>query len=148
VPDDLRTGYSTILDLMQHPAPQVPSAMRHYDLTIRDYVGLFRIGVWQHEHGRTQRVRVNLTVTVEHPKRPFSDDLGTVVSYEYLINGIRALQTSEHIQLVEVLAEQLMRLCLSDPRAVHARVQVEKLDIVPESAGVGIVIEGGREGLT
>ena len=146
MPDDLRTGYATILDLMQHPVPSVPSATRYYDLTIRDYVGPFRIGVWNHEKGRTQRVRVNLTVTVEHPGRAFTDDLGTVVSYDYLIDGIRALQTSEHIQLVEVLAEQLMRLCMSDPRAVRARVQVEKLDIVPESAGVGIVIEDSREG--
>lgn len=145
MPDESQSGYSSIMNVLRPPPPRTAAVMRRYDLVLRDYVGDFRIGVWDHEKTRTQRVRVSLTVTVEVPNRPFVDDLDAVVSYEYLIQGVEAFTRSPHIQLLEVLAEKLLALCLSPPQAVFARVQVEKLEIVPRAAGVGVVLTGARD---
>ncbi|WP_372395783.1 dihydroneopterin aldolase [Azospirillum sp. HJ39] len=153
MPDDTQSGYRTIMNVLRPAAPAnaaptnaapTNTAMRRYDLVLHDYVGDFRIGVWDHEKTGTQRVRVNLAVTVEVPNRPFVDDLDAVVSYEYLIHGVEAFARSPHIQLLEVLAEKLLALCLSPPQAVSARVQVEKLEIVPRATGVGVVLTGTR----
>lgn len=144
MPDQSQSVYSSIMNVLR-PPPRTAALMRRYDLVLRDYVGDFRIGVWDHEKARTQRVQVSLTVTVKVPNRPFVDDLDAVVSNEYLIGGVEAFTQSPHIQLLKVLAEKLLALCLSSPQAVFARVQVEKLEIVPQAAGVGVVLTGARE---
>ncbi len=115
-----------------------------YDITLRDYIDQFRIGVWDDEQGRRQRVRINARLTLPWPAHPLNDRLDAVLSYDFLITGIRALRDGEHVHLVETLAERVLTLCFSDPRVVKASVQIEKLDIVPESAGVGVVIERSR----
>lgn len=120
------------------------SRVHYYDITLRDYVDQFRIGVWGSEIGRRQRVRINVCLTLPWPEAPLTDDLDGVLSYDFLIDGIRALRDGEHVHLVETLADRILALCFSDPRVTKARVQVEKLDVVPESGGVGVVIERSR----
>ena len=127
------------------PFRPAASRVQLYDITLRDYVDQFRIGVWDSEKGRRQRVRINLCLTLPWPDRAPSDDLDAVLSYDFLIEGIRALRDGEHIQLVETLADRIIALCFSDPRVVKARVQIEKLDVVAESGGIGVVIERSRE---
>ena len=129
--------------------PYVPfrpavSRVQYYDITLRDYVDQFRIGVWGSEKGRRQRVRINVCLTLPWPERPLTDDLDEVLSYDFLIDGIRALRDGEHVHLVESLADRILTLCFSDPRVTKARVQIEKLDVVPESGGVGVVVERSR----
>ena len=133
-------------DALLSYVPFRPAAdhVRHYDITLRDYVDQFRIGVWGHEKGRRQRVRINVCLTLPWPEQPLTDDLDQVLSYDFLIDGIRALRDGEHIHLVESLADRIAALCFTDPRVVKARVQVEKLDVVPESGGVGVVLERSR----
>lgn len=118
---------------------------------VRDLVMEARIGVYAHEHGRTQRIRVNLDLAVEDDgARAVSrravgrDDLSRVVDYEQLVNATRDLIASGHVQLVETLAERLAELCLADRRVAIARVSVEKLDVFPEAASVGVEIERRR----
>lgn len=120
--------------------------VQHYDITLRDFVDLFRIGVWDSEKGRRQRVRINVCLTLPWPDHALTDDLDEVLSYDFLIEGIRALRDGGHIQLVETLAARIVALCFADPRVVKVRVQIEKLDVVPESGGVGVVLERSRRG--
>ena len=42
---------------------------------------------------------------------------------------------------VETLAERIAEQCLADPRVQLARVRVEKLDVFPDAASVGVEIE-------
>jgi dihydroneopterin aldolase len=113
-------------------------------ILVKDLVLDFRIGVHAHEHLAPQKVRVNLELQVRPHNGPESDDIGDVLSYEDILNGIKAIATGRHINLVETLAEQIADLCLSDPRAVRARVRIEKLEIEPAAAGVGVEIERRR----
>jgi len=110
-------------------------------LLVRDLVLAARIGVHPHEHRAPQRVRLNLDLAVAESGEPPGDDLAEVVDYEALIERVRRLVASRHVKLVETLAEQVAALCLDDPRVRSARVRVEKLDVIPDAAAVGVEIE-------
>ncbi|GAN81910.1 dihydroneopterin aldolase [Acidocella aminolytica] len=115
---------------------------------VRDLLLDAQIGVYAHEHGRTQRVRVNLDLAVEDDgaaniSRPAvgADDLGRVVDYDTVINAVRQIIAAGHVQLVETLAERVAEACLANPRVRVARVMVEKLDVIADAASVGVEIE-------
>jgi dihydroneopterin aldolase len=122
---------------------------------IRDLVLDAAIGVYAHEHDRTQRIRINLELAIEDeaalaPTRQLSragvgrDDLARVVDYEQIVIATRATVSAGHVQLVETLAERLADLCLTDHRVLAARVTVEKLDVFPDAASAGVQIERRR----
>jgi dihydroneopterin aldolase len=121
------------------PIAGAAKGTRH--LLVRDLVLAARIGVHLHEHGAPQRVRLNLDLEVAGSGAPPADDLAQVVDYEALIERVRRLVASRHVNLVETLAEQVAALCLDDPRARSVRVRVEKLDVIPDAAAVGVEIE-------
>ena len=45
---------------------------------------------------------------------------------------------------METLAERIATLCLREARIERVRVRVEKLDVYPEAASVGVEIERDR----
>lgn len=115
---------------------------------IKDLVLEAQIGVYASEQGRTQRIRVNLELAVEdmpllNLSRPAvgADDLGRVVDYDIVITAVREIIASGHVQLVETLAERIAEAGLCDPRVRRIRVCVEKLDVYPDAASVGVEIE-------
>lgn len=111
-----------------------------FHILVRDLVLNCRIGVHPHEMHAPQRVRLNIDMSVELPAGPLADDIANVMSYEDVIAGVKALLGAGHINLVETLAERVAQLCLADPRVADVRVRVEKLDVYPEAAAVGIEI--------
>lgn len=113
-------------------------------ILIRDLMIATRIGVHPHEYDVPQRVLINIALDVTTNPAPLSDDLSHVISYEGIIGSIKALATAGHINLVETLAERIAQICLKSPLAVRACVRVEKLDIEPDAAGVGVEVERGR----
>jgi dihydroneopterin aldolase len=121
-------------------------ATRH--MFIRDLVLSAAIGVYAHEHGVTQRIRINIDLAVADDGASKmsraavgADDLGRVVDYEAIVTGTRAIVAAGHVQLVETLAERLAESCLADPRILAVRVQVEKLDVFPDAGAVGVAVE-------
>lgn len=112
-------------------------------LLIKDLVLRARIGIHPHER-EPQRVRINAEIEIRGGARPQGDDITQVVSYEDLVARIKDLVAAGHINLVETLAERVAEVCLADPRAVSARIRVEKLDVEPDAAAVGIEIERVR----
>ena len=125
------------------PSPSAaPSARRC--LLIRDLVLPCSIGVHEHERHDTQRVRINLRVEVTDDERPIDDSIANVVSYETIVDGIRAIVAGGHINLVETLADRIVALCLANRRVSSVRVRVEKLDLYPDAGGVGVEVERSR----
>jgi dihydroneopterin aldolase len=121
-------------------------ATRH--MFVRDLILPASIGVYPHEHGALQRVRINLDLAITDDgaarlsRAPVgADDLARVVDYEVIVNRARAITAAGHVQLVETLAERLAEACLTDPRILAIRVRVEKLDIFPDAASAGVEIE-------
>ena len=124
-------------------------ALRH--VFLRDLTLDAAIGVYASEHGRQQRIRINVDLAVEDDgARPLSrapvgrDTLSRVVDYGAVAERVRAIVTAGHVRLVETLAERIAESCLEDRRVAAARVRVEKLDILPDAASVGVEIERRR----
>lgn len=117
-----------------------------WSIFVRDLVVGCEIGVHPHERGRKQRVRINVEVevSVDGTERPVDDDIGRVMSYEKIVDGIRAIVARGHINLVETLAERIAALCLKNRRALAVRVRVEKLGVYEDAASVGCELERRR----
>jgi dihydroneopterin aldolase len=136
---------------MNEPTPFRPRLQASADpsyrrVFVRDLVLPCAIGVHAHEQDAPQRVRVNVDLMVREDNRTLRDRIENVVSYEQIVDGVRALTAEGHINLVETLAERIAGLCLADGRVSRVRVRVEKLDIYAEAASVGVEIERVRGG--
>jgi dihydroneopterin aldolase len=155
--DDIPASPPYILFLAQGTPPKVPTmpqpenisslkiadaahAIRH--VFVHDLVLEAHIGVYAHEQNRTQPIRVNVDLTVFEAAH--SDSLANVVCYETVVNDIKAIVASGHLNLVETLAEQIAGQCLKDERVSVARIRVEKLAAIPEAASVGVEIERAK----
>jgi 7,8-dihydroneopterin aldolase/epimerase/oxygenase len=110
-------------------------------ILVHDLILPCEIGVYPHEHGKKQRVRIDLSLDIADGDRPIEDKLPATVSYGDIIDRIRELAGRGRINLVETLAERVAALCLADRRVRSARVRVEKLDIYPDGTIVGVEIE-------
>jgi dihydroneopterin aldolase len=133
-------------------APEVVRPLRIADakkgvrhLFVHDLVLPSRVGVHQHERENDQPVRINVDLSVAEGEEPTGDRITDVVCYEGLIDGIRRIISAGHVTLVETLAENIADMCLGDARVLGARVRIEKLNIFPEAAGVGVEIERVRQ---
>ena len=111
---------------------------------VRDLVIPALIGIHKHERDGQQNIRVNLDMEVPEAKSPIQDRLSDVVCYEEIVDSIRGIVVSGHINLVETLAEKIAARILTDQRIKCVRVRIEKLDIFPDASSVGIEIERSR----
>ncbi|HEX7776906.1 MAG TPA: dihydroneopterin aldolase [Parvibaculum sp.] len=115
-------------------------AIRH--VFVRDLLLDAHIGVYAHEQGRTQPIRVNVDLTVSEAAH--GDDLARVVNYKTVVDNIKALVDSGHLNLVETLAEHIAAQCLEDERVTVARIRIEKLAAIPNAESVGVEIERAK----
>ena len=107
---------------------------------VRDLVIACSIGVHGHERRASQRVRINVDLDVGAPAGDAGDSLANAVDYERVVDGVRAIAGGGHINLVETLAERIADFCLADARVLAVRVRVEKIDVFPDAASVGVEI--------
>lgn len=118
---------------------QLPDRPALDKVCVRDLVLSARIGLWAEEQGITQRVRFTVELSV-YPAPRVAEDFDAVISYDFIIDGIKKILDEGHVLLVETLAERIAEHCLSDRRSAQVRVVAEKLDRVPgASLGCEIV---------
>ncbi|AQU86992.1 dihydroneopterin aldolase [Komagataeibacter nataicola] len=112
-------------------------------LFVRNMVLDAHIGVFEHEQGVTQRIRVNVMFGVPDSAslEVGADDLARTVSYEHVVLLVRTLVEQGHVALVETLAERIAAGVLAEKRVRIVRVSVEKLDIFDDAESVGVEIE-------
>ena len=108
---------------------------------VRDLELNANIGVYHREKGRAQPVRINVDLTVVESDAALEDQLSNVVDYGAVVDGIKLILGSGHLNLVETLAERIAEHCLADPRVRVARVRIEKLQVIAEARSVGVEIE-------
>lgn len=122
------------------PWPDDPPLRRVF---LRDMLLQAAIGVYPHEHGVTQRIRVNVDFGVaDEPGHAVGrDDLSRTVSYERVVTLVRRIVADGHVRLVETLAERIAAGVLADARIRVVRIRVEKLDVFEEIVAVGVEIE-------
>src|ERR1700751_5127395 len=113
-----------------------------YTVTVRGLILLCSIGIRARERHRKQRVRVSVDLMAEDPFP--GEDRRRIINYEKIVAGIREVAGAEHIDLCEAFAERVCTVCFADPRVAQVRVWVEKLDVFPETDGVGAILERAR----
>jgi len=117
-------------------------SIRH--VFVRDLELDAHIGVYRHEKGRTQPIRINIDLTVREDTKRIDDELMNVVDYEQVVHQVRTIVDSGHLKLVETLAERIAQACLSDIRVLIARIRIEKLTAIEGARSVGVEIERAR----
>ena len=110
---------------------------------IRNLEVLAHIGVYGHEQGKLQPVRINVDLAVED-LISVEDKLEKVVDYASIEQRIRAIIAHGHINLAETLAERIAETSFTDVRVKSARVRVEKLHALPGAESAGVEIERNR----
>lgn len=105
---------------------------------VRAFVLPVQIGAYSFEHGKSQNVSFDVTADVLRVTRN-PEDMRHVVSYDLIMDGIRAIVARGHVELVETLAEQIASFILENPRVTHVTVRAEKLEL--GAGGVGVEIE-------
>jgi 7,8-dihydroneopterin aldolase/epimerase/oxygenase len=111
---------------------------------VRDLEIVASVGVYEHEKRYEQRIFISVDLAVRDDYDGSSDRLEDVLDYSRLVDGIAQLVQSDHVNLIETLAERIARHCLEDARVESVRVRIEKPDAMPLCRSVGIEIERGR----
>ncbi|NVN13671.1 MULTISPECIES: dihydroneopterin aldolase [Nguyenibacter] len=113
---------------------------------LKDMVLHANIGIYPHEQGVTQPIRINISFGVpdEAGLTVGRDDLSRTVSYERIVLMVRRIVAEGHVRLVETLAERIAAGVMADERVRIVRVRVEKLDVFDDLDAVGVEIERSR----
>ena len=111
---------------------------------VRDLEIVASVGVLEHEKRYEQRIIVSADLAVRDDYDGVSDRLADVLDYGKVVDDIARLVQSEHVNLIETLAERIAKQCLSDQRVVSVRVRIEKPEVLPSCRSVGIEIERCR----
>lgn len=114
-------------------------SVRH--VFVRDLMVMASVGVYAGEIDAPQKVRINVDLSVDESRPVVEGDISTVVCYDAVVRQIQTIVSSGHIFLVETLAERIADMVLQDRRISCARVRVEKLDAIADTASVGVEIE-------
>ncbi len=136
------TDNSLTANLVHLPYADATQGVRH--VFVRDYETDAEIGVWSHEKGNTQKVRISVDLSVLEGLEHHADNISKVVCYNEIVLGIQKIIDAGHIHLVETLAEKIAEMSLENPQVIKARVKVEKLEAVKKAASVGVEIERHR----
>jgi dihydroneopterin aldolase len=99
------------------------------------------VGIYEVEKRYEQRILISIDLDVVDDYDGISDRLEDVLDYGAIIDTVRGIVGERHFHLIETLAERVAEACLHDRRVELARVSVEKPDVVPGCAAVGISIE-------
>lgn len=102
-------------------------------LVVRDLVVTTLIGIYDYEHVKPQRLRLNLELALA----PAAE---TPWSHAELVETAGRVVTEGHTNLLECLAERLASALLSPDRAITAMIRLEKLDAFAECEAVGVEI--------
>jgi len=112
-----------------------------YRIFIRDLEMIASVGVHEFEKVRPQRIRVSIDLSVGPRPSDATDTVDTVLSYENIVKAVRAIVGTGHFHLIETLAEKVAAECLTHYTVSSVKVKIEKPDIFPDAATVGIEIE-------
>ncbi|MFY8095704.1 MAG: dihydroneopterin aldolase [Niveispirillum sp.] len=102
-------------------------------LVVRDLVVTTLIGIYDYEHVKPQRLRLNLELALA-PADP------APWTHAGLVETASRIVTEGHTNLLECLAERLASALLSPDRALTALIRLEKLDAFQECEAVGVEI--------
>ncbi len=102
------------------------------------------LGIHDRERVTPREIVINVTLYTDTRRAAHSDELSDCVDYSAMAKKIRAHAESAARMTVEALANDLAKLCLSEPKVQKAVVRVDKPGAVTEAASVGVEVERAR----
>tara|TARA_Y100000590_G_scaffold467017_1_gene644346 strand:- start:851 stop:1276 length:426 start_codon:yes stop_codon:yes gene_type:complete len=111
---------------------------------IKDLLLDLKLGYYDFEKNKTQKVKFSLEVDYED-KKPSSDkDLKSIVNYAKIVKLIKKLVKNKHYNFLETLAEDVFDELFKDKRIDKISLRIEKLEIMKDCSSVGIQISKKR----
>jgi 7,8-dihydroneopterin aldolase/epimerase/oxygenase len=102
------------------------------------------IGVHPWERALRQALVFDLELAADAAAAAASDALADALDYEAVARRVRELCAASSCQLLETLAETVADALVQEFAVPWLRLRLEKPGAVPETSGVGVMIERGR----
>lgn len=120
-------------------------AASHTRVVLRDVQAEARVGLhpWERHDERPSRLVVNVELFANTASHGAHDT--AFIDYDPIRAAIRLWPQRPHTDLLETLAEELVGLCLANPRVAACRVSVMKPDIFNEAAAAGVELYRTRQ---
>jgi len=110
------------------------------EVFLKDYIIEMPIGVFDHEKGRSQRVKWSVTAYLTKTDSPSTDSIDSTFSYDDIVASIQRVAQSGHIHLLETAAGYVADECLTHSRVESIKTTLEKLDIYDGQGIPGITL--------
>jgi 7,8-dihydroneopterin aldolase/epimerase/oxygenase len=104
------------------------------------------IGVHAWERARPQTLELNIEIGLPSARAGETDQIVDTIDYETVERRIREDLSTQHLTLLETLAEHVASVILHDFGAPWVKLSVAKIGILPNVKRVGVIIERRREG--
>ncbi len=113
-------------------------------ILIKELILDLKLGYYDFEKEKSQKVKFNLEVDYEDKKPTSDDDIKSIVNYGKLVKLIKKLTKNKHYNFLETLAEDVFDVLFKDKRIGKIMLQIEKLEILKDCTSVGIQITKKR----
>ena len=113
-------------------------------ILIKDLVLKMLVGIHDFEKREKQRVRINLVINIDQNLIPNEKKQKSIVNYEQVIKTIMRITSRKHYPLLETLAEKIFLKLFENLRIKKILLRIEKLDVIKNTASVGIELEKTR----
>ena len=110
------------------------------DLRLRTILG---VEDWEREN--KQDIVINITVEFDGLKAAESDDLNDTVDYKAMKQNIIKLVESSSFFLVEKLAGEVLKICMSDKLVDKAIVEIDKPHALRFAESVSVTMSGKKK---
>ena len=107
---------------------------------IRDFRLQTLIGFHRRERVVPQTIRLDLEIGIANTAVFKSDKVADCMDYDKMTSRIKEV-SSQHVNLVETLADKVARLLLDEFGAAWVKVSIAKLGILKDVGLVGVTIE-------
>ena len=97
---------------------------------IKELVLDLKLGYFDFEKERDQKVKFNLEVNYEDKKPSNDKDLRSIVNYATIVKLIKKLIKKKHYNFLETLAESVLDELFKDKRIAKIMLKIEKLEIL------------------
>ncbi len=113
-------------------------------ILIKDLILDLKLGYYDFEKIKTQKVKFSLEVDYEDKKPSNDKDLKSIVNYAKIVKLIKKLVKNKHYNFLETLAEDVFDELFKDKRIDKISLRIEKLEIMKDCSSVGIQISKKR----
>ena len=113
-------------------------------ILIKELILNLKLGYYDFEKKKSQKVKFNLEVDYEDKKPTSDDDIKSIVNYGKLVKLIKKLTKNKHYNFLETLAEDVFDVLFKDKRIGKIMLQIEKMEILKDCTSVGIQVTKKR----